>query len=212
MCKPNRLHGIPIVLGMFAVLPLTFVLAGIGPTPAWADPWIHIKVVETGPDAETVRVNVPLSLVEAMMPLIDHAQDDDSDAAEDDRSSRRHRHHISFNDHDVTPAELRALLDAVRTAEDGEYISVDGVDEKIRVTKSEGVFVIDVDDRGEEQEQVRVRMRMEVLEALLSGSSDELNFAAAARSLRSHEGEDLVTVTSKDETVRIWIDDKKSMD
>jgi hypothetical protein len=209
MNKPRRL---PLTLMLFGILAsLLFFLGPAGPglTLARAEPWLHVKVVETGPDAETVRVNVPLSLLEALVPLMDHAQRGETD---DDDDSGRHHHGVRINNHDVTPAEIRAILEAFRQAEDGEYVAVDGVDEKVRVTKSGGFFLVDVEDRGEERAQVRVKMRMEVLEALLSGAKDELNFQAAARSLRNHAGEDLVTVTSEDETVRIWIDENKTND
>lgn len=215
----NRSHRLPLALILFGILAsLHFSLSPASPTvtPASAEPWLHIKVVESAPDAETVRVNVPLSLVEAMAPLLDHAQDGHDDAegdedAGDAEHTSRHRHHgVSFNNHHVTPAEMRAMLQAFRQAEDGEYVTVDGVDEKVRVTKSGGLFLVDVEDRGDEREQVKVRIRMEVIEALLSGGQDELNFRAAARSLRDFAGEDLVTVTSEDETVRIWIDEKRT--
>jgi hypothetical protein len=215
MNRPSRL---PLILTILAlVLSFQFFprLAGLGPTPASAEPWIHIKVIETGPDAETVRVNVPLSLVEAMVPLMNHTWDDeeDPDAGDHDHGASRHHHHgIRINHHDLTPAEMRALLEAFRRAEGGEYVAVDGVDEKVRVTKSDGCFLVDIDDRGEDHEQVKVRMRVEVLEALLSGSTDALNFSAAVRMLRNQTGEDLVTVTSADETVRIWIDEQKTAD
>jgi hypothetical protein len=215
--KPHRLPLTPILLGVLASLYLSLGPGSPGLRPASAEAWLHIKVVETDPDAETVRVNVPLSLVEALVPLMDHAQDGDDDADDDaadntDHPSRRHHHGMSINNHDITPAEMRALLEAFRQAEDGEYVTVDGVDEKVRVTKSGGLFLVDVEDRGEEREQVKVKIRMEVLEALLSGGKDEFNFQAAAKSLRNHAGEDLVTVVSKDETVRIWIDEKKTTD
>jgi hypothetical protein len=216
MNRPTRLPLTLILIGVLASLYVSLGPASPGLTPASAEPWLHVKVVETDRDAETVRVNVPLSLVEALVPLMDHAHDGDDaddDAADNtDHHSRRHHHGMSINDHDITPAEMRALLEAVRQAEDGEYVAVDGVDEKVRVTKSGGLFLVDVKDRGEEREQVQVKIRMEVLEALLSGGKDELNFQAAAKSLRNYAGEDLVTVVSKDETVRIWIDDKKTTD
>ena len=217
MNRPTRLPLTLIPIGVLASLYVFLGPASPGLTPASAEPWLHIKVVETNPGAETVRVNVPLSLVEALVPLMDHAQDGDDDADDDaadnaDHPSRHHHHGMSINDHDITPAEMRALLEAFRQAEDGEYVAVDGVDEKVRVTKSGGLFLVDVEDRGEEREQVKVKIRTEVLEALLSGGKDELNFQAAAKSLRNHAGEDLVTVVSKDETVRIWIDEKKTTD
>ena len=211
----NRPHRLPLTLTLFGILAsLQFSLGPASPglTPASAEPWLHIKVIETGPDAETVRVNIPLSLVEALAPLMDCAQDGDDDADDADRTSRRHHHGMSINDHDITPAEMRAILEAFRQTEDGEYVAVDGVDEKVRVTKSGGYFLVDAENRGEEREQVKVKMRMEVLEALLSGGKDELNFQAAAKSLRNHAGEDLVTVISEDETVRIWIDENKTTD
>ena len=228
MTSPSRLPLILTLIGILASLHLSLGPASPGVAPASAEPWLHVKVVESGPDADTVRVNVPLSLVEALVPLMEHAQDgdDDSDeaaeakdakdaksaAAAADRTHRRHHHGMSINSHNVTPADVRALLEAFRQTEDGEYVAVDGVDEKVRVTKSGGFFLVDVEDRGEEREQVKVKMRMEVLEALLSGGKDELNFQAAAKALRNHAGDDLVTVNSEDETVRIWIDEKKTND
>jgi hypothetical protein len=217
MNRPSRLPLILTILGLVLSLQFSLSLAGPGPTTASAEPWIHIKVIETGPDAETVRVNVPLSLVEAMVPLMNHTWDGEDNAGDDDSdndhgASRHHHHAIRINHHDLTPAEMHALLEAFRQAEGGEYVAVDGVDEKVRVTKSDGCFLVDVDDRGQDHEQVKVRIRMEVLEALLSGSTDTLNFSAAVRTLKNQTGEDLVTVTSADETVRIWIDEQKTAD
>ena len=105
---------------------------------------------------------------------------------------------------------MRAILEAFHQAEDGEYVAVDSPDEKVRVSKTDDYFIIDIDDRGEEHEQVKVRMHTDLLEALLSGGPDELNFEAAVRALRSQAGKDLVTVISDDETVRIWVDERKT--
>lgn len=221
MNTPKRLRLILASLGLAVSLQLFLGPASPGVSPASAEPWLHIKVVETGPDGETVRVNVPLSLVEAMVPLMELAGDHeghDADGAAADRAdaaggaSGRHHHGMRVNQHDLSPAEMRAILEAFRKAEDGEYVTVDGADEKVRVTKSGGDFLIDVDDSGEGHEQVKVRIRAEVLDALLSGGSDELNFQAAARALRNQAGQDLVSVTSEDETVRIWIDEQKTAD
>jgi hypothetical protein len=222
MNKPRRLLQILAICGTATALQLFGLPALLAATVAAAEPWLHVKVVESGDDAETVRINLPLSLVQAMIPLMDAAGteegDDEADAARTgaavDRESRSKHHHgsLRIKHYDMSPAEMRALLEAIRRAEDGEYVAVDGVDEKVRVNKSGGYFVIDVDDHGEDHEQVKVRMSLAVLDALLSGGTDELNLEAAARELRNHSGEDLVSVVSDDETVRIWIDDSKSSD
>jgi hypothetical protein len=222
MNTPRPLRLTLTAFGLAISLPFLLGLAGAGVAPASAEPWLHIKVVETGSDAETVRVNVPLSLVEAMVPLMEHSTDgadDSGDDAENDAehdsghdSSGHHHHGVRINQHDLSPAEMRALLEAFRKAEDGEYIAVDGAHENVRVSKSGGDFLVDVDDHEQGHEQVKVRIRTEVLDALLSGGKDELNFQAAARALRNQAGQDLVSVTSEDETVRIWIDEQKTAD
>jgi hypothetical protein len=44
--------------------------------------------------------------------------------------------------------------------------------------------------------------------ALLSGSGDRLNISAALKELARHGRGELLTVTGRQEKVRIWIDDE----
>ncbi|MBM3286423.1 MAG: hypothetical protein FJY88_03590 [Candidatus Eisenbacteria bacterium] len=160
--------------------------------------WLHVKVVETGEDGETVRINLPIKLVAAVLPAID-----DSDFR---------KGIVRVDSLRKSNVDLRALLRAVREAENGEYVSIDGVDERVRIRKDDGVLYIDTEELGDDSEKVRVRLRMDVLEALLSGEEDELNILAAVQALDERDEGDLITVHSEDETVRIWIDSRDSSD
>jgi len=157
--------------------------------------WLHISVDERH-DNERVRVNLPLDLVEAVLPLIE---------ADD-----FHRGRVRVDLDEIHEVDLPAILAAVRDAEDGEYVTVDSDDEKVRVAKEAGHLVIRAHDRHEE---VDIRIRLEVVDALLSGGPDELDLVAAVQALGSTaEGVELVSVEGDDEQVRIWIDSKSTAD
>ncbi|MGQ0721320.1 MAG: hypothetical protein ACT4PE_07065 [Candidatus Eiseniibacteriota bacterium] len=155
--------------------------------------WIHVTV--DGEDGERVRVNVPLSLIETVLPLI---EDDDF----------RHGK-IRLDDTDLDRDEVLAMLRAVDQAEDGEYVTVDDGDEHVRVAKQGKMLTVKVEDLSEGgKEHVDIQVPVAVLHALVSGDEDELDVVAAIEALGKHSDGDLVTVNDDDGTVvRIWIDD-----
>jgi hypothetical protein len=186
---------------MSRTLALALLILTLAVSVALAGPstrWFHIRVEEKGENGETVRINLPVELVESILPIID-----DNDF---------HHGTVRLDSKDVDAAQLRQMLAAVRDAEDGEYVTVDGPDEKVRIRKEDGILFINVDDRGEAPEQVNVKIRMDVLDAMLSGNSDELNIAAGLKKLGEADEGDLVTVYGDDETVHIWIDSRNSED
>jgi hypothetical protein len=172
-----------------AVAAATLVLA---PVAGAAGRWIHIRVEEKGPGGERVRVNVPLSMVETILPLID---DDEFRGGK-----------IRLNDEDMDAVKLRAIWAAVRGAEDGEYVTVESDDENVRVARSGKYVLVNVEDRGRGRENVEVRIPEVVMDALLSGTGDELDLVAAVRALGEHGDGEIIRVVGDDEDVRIWVD------
>jgi hypothetical protein len=169
------------------------------------DRWLHVAV---DGDDETVRVNLPITVVKAVAPLI----------AEHCDGAR-----LEIDDHEFDRAELAQLLEAVRAAEDGEYVTVHEGSDDVRISKKGGFLCIRAresdrqpdqaagirdGDREEPGEDVQVRVPLEVVAALLSGDEDTLNLTAALEELAKHETGDLVTVRDDGETVRVWIDRK----
>ncbi len=169
-----------------------------------AERWVHVKVNETGEDGERVRVNFPLSLAEKILPTIN--------------AHKLHNGKVTVDEHDFKEVDLRALLDAVRTAQDNEYVTVESKHENVRVAKSGGFMLIKVRETPhpskKEKESgatpkvhtVDVKIPFTVVNALLSGEKDELDLVAGLRALGQYDNLELVTVNDEDSSVRIWID------
>jgi hypothetical protein len=159
--------------------------------------WLHVAVDEHGPDGETVRVNLPVELVIKVLPLVRHENFADGKVR------------VEFGEEDMSPADLRAIWEAVRSSTDGDFVTVDGPKEKVRAAKRGGFLLVEAEEGGEKSEHVEVRIPLTVVDALFSGvERNELNVAAAVLALARHGDTDLVTVSGPEERVRIWIDSR----
>ncbi|MBM3320341.1 MAG: hypothetical protein FJY73_06665 [Candidatus Eisenbacteria bacterium] len=157
--------------------------------------WLHVFVEERGEAGETVRINLPFELVESVLETI--------------RTDEMSGGKIRIEDQEIETEEIRKILRAVREAREGEYISVEGIDEDVRVTKKGDFLLVRAREEVEGStipETVDIRLHLSVLDALASGEGEELDVLAAIRALgTSGEGE-IVVVNEEDSTVRIWID------
>ena len=177
-----------VLAGIFGIL--LGATAAFGQAP---ERWIHIRVVGSGQNAESVRVNVPVSVAEQVLPAID--------------AHNLHKGKVTLSGK-VEGIDLRALVAAVRNSPDNEFVSVQNPNETVRVSKSGEYFIVKVRDnkQSESPEQVDVKIPIAVVNALISEGSDELNVLAALQTLKTVGDMELVTVKDKDESVRIWID------
>jgi len=172
-----------------------------------SDRWLHVRVVSTDSKNETVRVNVPLDMAEKVLPAIN--------------KDRLHNGKVRFNDADMNGVDLKTILDAVRTAKDGEFVTVQSNDSDVRVAKQNGYMLVHVTDKhsrsgkdaeSTERSRVDVKIPMKVVDALFSAGKDELDIVAALHALSAHGDTELVSVKSDDNTVRIWLDSKNLSD
>lgn len=189
-----------------------------------SDRWLHIRVVSTDNKSETVRVNVPLDLAEKVLPTIN--------------KDRLHNGKVKIDEaHIDGDVNLHALMDAIRSAKDGEYVTVQGTENDVRVAKEGGHLIVHVTDKSghgihhhhakhseadksadqkdkdDEKEsvkgtQVEVKIPMKVIDALFSAGKDELDLVAALRALSTQGDTELVSVKDDENTVRIWLDSK----
>jgi hypothetical protein len=162
--------------------------------------WLHINVDE-GRNDERVRVNIPLSLVEEILPLIE--------------IDEFHRGRIRIDDigldDEFEDVNLRELWEAIQNVGDAEFVRVQSDDEDIRVFK-EGDWLLIQTSEGSRNE-VEVRFPLAVVDALFSGEPGELDLLAAVEALGRHgQDGDLVRVRDGDSRVRIWIDDQNTED
>lgn len=165
--------------------------------------WLHVRVDNPDDKGEMVRVNVPIALAEILVSSVDHDQ--------------LHHGHVNIGHHaDLNGVDLRAMLDAVRTAPDGEFVSVKNRDQDIRVSKQNGYLLVHVNDisRSKDKQEVQVRVPLTVVDALVASSkgSDDLDVAAALRALAVHGDTDLVNIKDGRQTVHVWLDSKNDGD
>jgi hypothetical protein len=168
-------------------------------TSAHGDRWLHVRVISTDAKGETVKVNVPLELAEHVLPAINH--------------DKLHNGKVRVGNIDCDGVDVRALLDAVKTAKDGEFVTVQKKDADISVAKKEGQLLVHVRDKERPKaQQVEVKVPMKVVEALLSADKDELDIVAALHALAQQGDTELVSVKDEENTVRVWVDSKSVSD
>ncbi|MBD3236833.1 MAG: hypothetical protein GF330_09025 [Candidatus Eisenbacteria bacterium] len=176
-----------VLIALMIALTASLAAAGGG------QKWLHVRVDEGGEDGERVFVNLPLDLVEAVLP---HVSVENFD-----------RGKVRVDIDEIEDVDLHAIWEAVREAEDGEYVTVEGADENVRIAKEGAHLVVRVD---EEDEKVDIKIRVAVLDAMMAGEKDELDLLAALEVLGEQDDCELITVQDGEERVRIWIDSQKS--
>ncbi|HKS96330.1 MAG TPA: hypothetical protein VJV74_09380 [Terriglobia bacterium] len=186
----------------FRTRQLTLVVLLLAATAVAAsaeDRWLHVKVDDSGGDNEMVRVNVPLSLAEKVLPCV-HAENFDGGKVK-----------IQGN---LNGIDLRQLVEAIRDAGDNEFVTVRDRHDDVRIAKAGGNLLIKVrekdSERHHEQTTVDIKVPFTVVQALLSAGKDELDVTAAIRALRAQGNTELVTVNDKTESVRIWVDSRSA--
>ena len=158
-----------------------------------AGQWLHVRVEERG-NEETVKVNVPLALAESLLPMVE----------EHGRLGRhgirigRHRHHWTVQD-------LRDAWQKAKAEGNFEFLSIEKGNESVRAA-IEGENLVVRGTEGDDEE-FNVQVPIQVVDALLSGSGEELDFRAALESLSNLGSQTLVSVKDRDSVVRVWIDE-----
>ena len=158
--------------------------------------WIHIKVDD---DGERVRINIPMSLVAELLPLV--------------HTDELHNGRIRLGALDLDEfgdMDLRAIWEILRDAEDAEFVRVQSDDADIRVVKEGDWFLVETTEDSRADKVVNVRIPLAVVDALFSGDADELDLMAALEALGDYGQGDLVQVRDGDTTIRIWVDDRNT--
>jgi len=166
--------------------------------------WLHVRV-EEAKDASKVSVNLPLSVVEAVL------------KASPDIIEKHGKIHLG-RDHGLKLADLRRVWKELAAVGDAELVSVESDDENVKVQRKGDVVLVLVDKKpwsdkeGKKRkggEQVRVEVPVSLVDAFLSGEGDYGNVEAAVLELRKRRG-DIVKVQDDDSHVRVWIDEQNT--
>lgn len=170
-------------------------------TPAMAAPaekYVHVNV-QDATKGESVNVNVPLPMAEKILPAINHGD--------------LHNGMVSIHNANMNGVDLRAILDALRTAPDNEFVTVKGKDSDVRVAKSKGNIIVRVRDKNDNKQNVDVTVPLKIVDALLATANNgQLNIAAALQALGNSGDMTLVTVRNPGQKVRVWVDSRSTQD
>src|SRR5436305_6184875 len=96
--------------------------------------WLHVRANCTDGKGGTVRVNVPLEMAEKVLPAVNH--------------DRLHNGKVRIDPSEMNDVDLRALMEAIRTAKEGQYVTVEGDDNHVRVAKEGNHLTIHVRDKS----------------------------------------------------------------
>lgn len=170
-------------------------------SPAMAAPaekYLHVNVQDPTNGA-SVHVNVPLSMAEEILPAINNRQ--------------LHDGKVSLRNAEMNGVDFRALLDAVRTAPDNEFVTVKDKDSDVRVAKANGNIVVHVTDKKNKQQKVDVTVPLKVADALFATAKNgQLDVEAALQALSNAGDILLVTVQDSGQKVRVWVDSRNTQD
>jgi hypothetical protein len=187
------------------------------------DRWLHVRVVSSDDHGETVSVNIPLEVAEKILPTVNKNQ--------------LHGGKVTIDKLNADGVDVRALMEAVRTSKDGEFVTVNSKDGDVRVAKQNGYMLVHVtdtsgkhhvhmrhhdgtdadaktkdaaDSKDMKETHVEVKIPLSVVDALFSAGKDELDLVAGLKVLSAQGDQELVSVKDEENTVRVWIDSKNT--
>src|SRR5207302_1027815 len=193
--EQRRMFALVAALLLASTAALAPIAAGRAAQGTQPDRWLHVRVDNQEAKGELVRINLPLSFAEKVLPTIKHDKLRNGKITVDQANG----------------VDLRALLEAVRTTKDGEFITVQGTTGDVRVAKQGGYLLVHArENKDGSKKRVEVRVPLTVVDALLSAGNNELDLVAGLRALQGDTG--LVTVKDEKSTVRIWLDSRSTSD
>lgn len=186
--KNTMKKALPLLAVLFLAATITFAAA--------PERYLHVRVLNPTTH-ESVRVNLPLSLAEKIIPAINNG---------DLRDGKVH-----VGDLEANNVNVKAILEALKSAPEGEFVTVQENDSDVHVAKEHGQLVVHVIDK-QSKEKVDVTIPWEVAQALIADTSEnQLNIEAAIKALENITGDfTLVSVVGHDESVRVWIDSRST--
>lgn len=202
-----------VAFGM-GVLALALVPASGALAQTGAPAWLHVRVEEAA-KASKVHVNLPMTVVEAVLKASPQIIEEHGKVKLGDH-------------HGMTLADMRRAWKELAAAGDAELVTVESEDENVRVARKGDLVQVFVDrkpragkaeaepgktgkasSKSEGPGEVRVEVPVSLVDALLSGEGDTVNIQAAVDQLKKRRG-DIVRVKDEDSNVRIWIDEQNT--
>lgn len=119
---------------------------------------------------------------------------------------------IRVGSFEANGVDVMQVLEALKTAPDGEFLTIEQRGRTLRVAKQNGMLIVHVASDEEGGKRVDVSVPWVVAAALISsGNSHELNVDAAIQALGRSGNTAQVTVSSERRVVSVWVDSQSTM-
>jgi hypothetical protein len=153
--------------------------------------WVNVHVTENSSNTN-VEVHLPLDLVLTVLRNVD--------------VENFHGGHVDFELDEDMDINFPEILQAVKDAPDGKFVTVTSDEADVNVHKQGGTLYVEVNQKEDEMAKVKVTVPMEMMGALSFGEENTLDVAALLESFDKLPDGNLVTVTSEEANVRVWIE------
>jgi hypothetical protein len=176
---------------LFTLVAIAALLAAPAAYAADETRWINIHVTENSSNTN-VEVHLPLNLVLTVLRNVD---------VEHFRGG-----HIDLELDEDMDINFPEIMQAVKDAPDGKFVTVTSDEADVNVHKQAGTLYLTVNQKEDEMAQVEVTMPMEMMDALTFGEENTLDVAALLQAFDKLPNGELVKVTSNEANVRVWIE------
>ena len=154
------------------------------------DPWFHVEVKENKTEPKYVKVNLPLSMVDVALNVI--------------QDKKLNKGKFKLPTDDVSIADMRKIWSELKKTGNAEFVTVQQKNETVRVAKDGNYVVVKITEN--KKQKVDLRVPVSVVDALLAGSGDELDIKGALLAMQKQNAGEILTVNDNDTQVRVWID------
>jgi hypothetical protein len=181
-----RRSSYAVLLAFFCLCPQSALLAQS------SSGWLHVEVNEKTADPALVKINLPLSLVDVALGVVKD---------ENLKSGR-----LKLDMHDISVADLRRLWSELKKSGNADFVTVEKKGESVRIARQGNYLLVKVSESERKNSKVDLKIPFHVVDALLSGTGDELNIKAAIAAMQHNGVGEILTVHDNQTQVRIWVD------
>jgi hypothetical protein len=153
--------------------------------------WINVHVTENTSNTN-VEVHLPLNLVLTVLRNVD--------------VENFHGGQVDLNLDEDMDINFPEIIAAIKDAPDGKFVTVTSDEADVNVHKQGGTLFVTVNQKDDEMAKVEVKVPLELMDALSFGEENTLDVAALLQNLDRLPDGDLVTVTSNEANVRVWVE------
>jgi len=158
-----------------------------------SSPWLHLEVnATTDSDPTLVKVNLPVSMIDVALSVVK------------DESLKSGK--LKLGTHDISVADMRRLWNELKKSGNTDFVTVQKKNESVRVSRQGNFLQVKVTQSDQKGSKVDVRIPFHVVDALLSGTGDELDLRAAIAAMQQNGAGEILTVHNSETQVRIWVD------